>query len=538
MSAKVIQGWFLGTQPKLTALVQPKMMAPLPIQTKMATRPPGPPAPAFAGRLAPPIQTKTAMRPPGPPAPAFGGRAATVQRHGAGGPFQVDPGRLGLVNSSGKPLPDAVRGKMEAALRADFSNVRVHTGPQADRIGAIAFTVGSDIYFAPGRYQPETLQGQQLLGHELAHVVQQRAGRVRNPLGSGLAVVQDYALEAEADRMGQRAAAHRQQVVASERRATTIVSPAPALRDQSGAVQPFPWLAAGALAVGVTAGAYYLYSSYFGRPEPQPVPLDPPGRVPPFLGNLARARRIRDLTYGLGRGNRQPQDFQREMAEHMAGRQDTQNYPLSATIFQEDFTLATADRFRALVRSGVEFIWTVSATGVLGIASRSKSQHPIASKGLRVVAAGDGRLKRAAEHPELLEADAAALQRAEAASAREKARLKKLAMDQGQPDPYPNARLVDLIENAKYKEDEAAKYSQQQGLEKVWRGLQDDVVYLNLHSGHYQPELSGGSPRQLPGISSDAPNKEVYLSRAWPHAFEAWRAAGFSPQKSPGDLWV
>ena len=47
---------------------------------------------------------------------------------------------------------------------------------------------------------PETIQGQQLLGHELAHVVQQRAGRARNPLGSGLAVVQDRALEAEADR--------------------------------------------------------------------------------------------------------------------------------------------------------------------------------------------------------------------------------------------------------------------------------------------------------------------------------------------------
>jgi hypothetical protein len=85
----------------------------------------------------------------------------------------------------------------------------VHIGQQAERIGAIAFTTGNDVYFAPGRYQPDTVQGQQLLGHELAYVVQQRAGRVRNPLGSGLAVVQDRALEAEADRMGQRTATHR-----------------------------------------------------------------------------------------------------------------------------------------------------------------------------------------------------------------------------------------------------------------------------------------------------------------------------------------
>jgi hypothetical protein len=129
-----------------------------------------------------------------------------VQRHGAGGAFAIEAGALGIANGGGKPLPDAVRGKMEAALGADFSGVRVHVGPQAERIGAIAFTTGSDIYFAPGRYQPETIQGQQLLGHELAHVVQQRAGRVRNPLGSGLAVVQDRALEAEADRMGSLAA--------------------------------------------------------------------------------------------------------------------------------------------------------------------------------------------------------------------------------------------------------------------------------------------------------------------------------------------
>ena len=131
-----------------------------------------------------------------------------LQRHAAGGAFAVEAGPLGLMSSGGRPLPEVVRGKMEAALGADFSGVRVYVGPQAERIGAIAFTVGSDIYFAAGRYQPETIQGQQLLGHELAHVVQQRAGRVRNPLGSGLAVVQDRALEAEADRLGQRAATH------------------------------------------------------------------------------------------------------------------------------------------------------------------------------------------------------------------------------------------------------------------------------------------------------------------------------------------
>jgi hypothetical protein len=173
-----------------------------------------------------------------------------VQRHGSGGAFAVEAGQLGLAGGGGKPLPETVRGKMEAAFGANFADVRVHVGPQADRIGAIAFTVGSDIYFAPGRYQPETAHGQQLLGHELAHVVQQRTGRVKNLLGSGLAVVQDTALEAEADRLGQRAAVHRVEVQA--KRAATARTAGRSTPNASRAVQSMP---AGGMARGATTGA-------------------------------------------------------------------------------------------------------------------------------------------------------------------------------------------------------------------------------------------------------------------------------------------
>jgi len=233
MTGKVIQGFFLGGQPKLAA-VQLRIAAAPPIQAKTAAGSPGPPVTAFAAR------------PAGPPAPAFAGRQGTVQRHGSGGAFAVEAGPLGLASGGGRPLPEAVRGKMEAALGADFANVRVHVGPQAQRIGAIAFTVGSDIYFAPGRYQPDTVHGQQLLGHELAHVVQQRAGRVRNPLGSGLAVVQDHALEAEADRLGQRAAMHR---VAAQAKMP------PAAAQPSAPVRISPPISAGPGSYRMTAGA-------------------------------------------------------------------------------------------------------------------------------------------------------------------------------------------------------------------------------------------------------------------------------------------
>ncbi len=99
-------------------------------------------------------------------------------------------------------MPRAVQEKMEAFFGTSFADVRVHVGNEASSIGALAFTHGTDLYFAPGQYNPQTVPGQQLLGHELTHVVQQRAGRVRNPIASGVAVVQDPALEAEAERMG------------------------------------------------------------------------------------------------------------------------------------------------------------------------------------------------------------------------------------------------------------------------------------------------------------------------------------------------
>jgi hypothetical protein len=95
---------------------------------------------------------------------------------------------------------------MESVFGTSFADARIHEGPEASSIGALAFTQGSSIYFAFGQYNPNTPQGQRLLGQQLAHVVQQRSGRVRNPFGAGTAVVHDPMLKAEAEMMGARAA--------------------------------------------------------------------------------------------------------------------------------------------------------------------------------------------------------------------------------------------------------------------------------------------------------------------------------------------
>ncbi|MEO0473933.1 MAG: DUF4157 domain-containing protein [Bacteroidota bacterium] len=105
-------------------------------------------------------------------------------------------------------MPPQVQTKMESALDADFSDVKIHANSaKAPEVGALAYTQGSDIHFAPGQFKPQTSAGQQLLGHELTHVVQQREGRVQptTEIG-GMPVNDDPSLEKEADDKGNQAA--------------------------------------------------------------------------------------------------------------------------------------------------------------------------------------------------------------------------------------------------------------------------------------------------------------------------------------------
>jgi hypothetical protein len=123
---------------------------------------------------------------------ASAGQEQTVSLPGAGG---------------GSAMPRDVQAKMESALGSDFSGVRIHEGSHASDIGALAYTQGTDIHFASGQYRPHEQSGQELLGHELTHVVQQSQGRVpATTQAKGAAVNDDPALEREADAMGARAA--------------------------------------------------------------------------------------------------------------------------------------------------------------------------------------------------------------------------------------------------------------------------------------------------------------------------------------------
>lgn len=110
--------------------------------------------------------------------------------------------------SGGAALPPPVQAKMEGSIGCDFSSVRVHEAPELDRSGALAVTHGEDIFFGSGRYDPTSQGGQELIGHELAHVRQQAEGRAGGTQAKGL-LADDPHLEDEADRVGADAAAGR-----------------------------------------------------------------------------------------------------------------------------------------------------------------------------------------------------------------------------------------------------------------------------------------------------------------------------------------
>jgi hypothetical protein len=90
------------------------------------------------------------------------------------------------AEGKGKAMPDSLRSQMESSFEQDFSNVRLHTNAEADRLSrsldAKAFTVGQDIFFRQGAYNPQQPEGKRLLAHELTHVTQQRYGLSTPPV--------------------------------------------------------------------------------------------------------------------------------------------------------------------------------------------------------------------------------------------------------------------------------------------------------------------------------------------------------------------
>ncbi len=110
------------------------------------------------------------------------GRAVQRQAlpgHAAAPAAPAAPAAVGL--GEGHALSEPMRSFFESRLGHDFSHVRLHTEDRAAQasaaLGARAFTFGHDIAFGQGQWSPSSADGQRLLAHELAHVIQQGSGR-------------------------------------------------------------------------------------------------------------------------------------------------------------------------------------------------------------------------------------------------------------------------------------------------------------------------------------------------------------------------
>jgi hypothetical protein len=137
-------------------------------------------------------------------------------------PFELDDdtaARLEKERGGGQALDKPTQEKMGSAMGYDFSDVRVHDSAEADELnqdlGAQAFTTGNDIYFREGAYDPNSTDGQELLSHEMAHVVQQNTGMVGG--GSKLRVnAPDDAYEKSADAVAHQVAGSPRAIQAQE----------------------------------------------------------------------------------------------------------------------------------------------------------------------------------------------------------------------------------------------------------------------------------------------------------------------------------
>lgn len=140
-------------------------------------------------------------------ASAIGNRAFSEHVAGPGAGI-LDGGRVhadveqGIASTrgGGAPLEHGTRERLAAALGDSLADVRVHADGNADALArsldARAFATGSDLYFARGEYRPGSGEGDHLLAHELAHVVQQRGAPASGPM---VVSQPGDALETEAD---------------------------------------------------------------------------------------------------------------------------------------------------------------------------------------------------------------------------------------------------------------------------------------------------------------------------------------------------
>lgn len=90
---------------------------------------------------------------------------------------------ISSARGGGQPLDARLQQSMEQMMGADFDGVKVHKDILSEQLNisikSRAFTIGKDVFFRQGMYDPGSRAGKTLIAHELTHVMQQNKRSVQ-----------------------------------------------------------------------------------------------------------------------------------------------------------------------------------------------------------------------------------------------------------------------------------------------------------------------------------------------------------------------
>ena len=126
-------------------------------------------------------------------------------------------------------LPITLSNQIQTLLGVDPAQAVLHkNSSKAAEIGALAFVRGHEIHFAPGKFNPNTREGKELIVHEFTHYKQQLQGLVQPTSEiAGMPLNDDAGLEGEADAMAAKIATEQGGAVAAQPVARGGGAPAP-----------------------------------------------------------------------------------------------------------------------------------------------------------------------------------------------------------------------------------------------------------------------------------------------------------------------
>ncbi len=229
----------------------------------------------------------------------------------------------------GQELDSGTRAFMEPRVNEDLGGVRVHTdsvaAESAEALGAHAYTSGSDIYFATGKFAPGSGEGKKLLAHELVHTLQQRGTTpslaCKSASTNDLIVDPDNMLEQNADRVAEQvlsAAPQRESVKAApsgvvQRQPVAYSSPPPpydpvAEDETPRTVAELQAMTNDQLLFEVTRLKHWLTSE---RNQPAEIPINPKTKRPEPTAAQKKAQKDFDLLASTWHWERNWSDEQR-----------------------------------------------------------------------------------------------------------------------------------------------------------------------------------------------------------------------------------